>query len=76
MLVCSPPLRVYGVLVWSPPLRVYGVLVCSPPLRDELKEKYEGKLSKVMTGQFYEVFSKVLRVLVGRKVTVPGTYKK
>ena len=51
------------------------VCVCAH-CRDELKEKYEGKLSKTMTGQFYEVFSKVLRVLVGRKVTVPGTYKK
>ena len=56
---------------------VYVMCVCvCAHCRDELKEKYEGKLSKTMTGQFYEVFSKVLRVLVGRKVTVPGTYKK
>ena len=50
------------------------VCTCVDHYRDELKEKYEGKLSKTMTSQLYEVFSKVLRVLVGHEVTVPGTY--
>ena len=44
--------------------------------REELREQYEGKLSREMSGMFYEVFSRVMRVLVGKKITVPGTFKR
>ena len=44
--------------------------------REELREQYEGKLSRDMSGMFYEVFSRVMRVLVGKKITVPGTFKR
>ena len=43
---------------------------------EELKEQYDGKLSREMSGMFYEVFSRVMRVLVGKKITVPGTFKR
>ena len=43
---------------------------------EELREQYEGKLSREMSGMFYEVFSRVMRVLVGKKITVPGTFKR
>ena len=46
--------------------------ICS----EELREQYEGKLSREMSGMFYEVFSRVMRVLVGKKITVPGTFKR
>lgn len=43
--------------------------------RDELKKKYDGKLQKEMTGPLYEVISKVMKILVGRKITTPGSFK-
>ena len=50
-----------------------------PPLAlaysDEIQERYEGKLRQVMSGTLYEVFSRVMRVLVGKKITVPGSFK-
>ncbi|KAL5477341.1 hypothetical protein EMCRGX_G024130 [Ephydatia muelleri] len=79
VLALDPPIRQgqtrYNFVILQLPIEEKEFNVTLSLSEDELKEKYEGKLSKNMTGQFYEVFSKVLRVLVGRKVTVPGTYK-
>jgi len=41
---------------------------------DEIKEKYEGKLEKEMTGLEFEVVSKVFKAITGKKITVPGNY--
>ena len=46
------------------------------PCSEELQEQYDGKLTREMSGSFYEVFSRVMRVLVGKKITVPGTFKR
>lgn len=43
--------------------------------REELKEKYGDKLQPEIQGSLHEVFSKVMRAVVGKKVTVPGSYK-
>ena len=43
--------------------------------REEIEEHYEGKLKQQMSGTLYEVFSRVMRVLVGKKITVPGSFK-
>ena len=43
--------------------------------REEIEEHYEGKLKQEMSGTLYEVFSRVMRVLVGKKITVPGSFK-
>lgn len=37
----------------------------------ELKEKYDGKLEKKMSGPAIEVFAKIIKVLVFRKITTP-----
>lgn len=37
----------------------------------EIREKYEGKLSKIMTGPVYEIVSKVMRHTIQRKITTP-----
>ena len=29
-----------------------------------------------MSGSFYEIFSRVMKVLVGKKVTIPGSFKR
>ena len=43
--------------------------------RKELKEKYDGRLEKHVSGQTYEVLGRVLKGLVNRKITVPGAFK-
>ena len=42
--------------------------------RDDIQEKYEGKLNKVMSGPEYEIISRIMKTLVQRKITVPGTF--
>jgi len=41
---------------------------------EELQEKYEGKLTKEMSGSTYEVMGKVMKAIVNRKITVPGGF--
>ncbi|GAB6029829.1 hypothetical protein CHUAL_005538 [Chamberlinius hualienensis] len=40
----------------------------------EIKEKYEGKIQREMSGPTYEVMSRIMKVLVQRKITVPGNF--
>ena len=44
----------------------------------EIKERYgdSTKLAHEMSGSFYEIFSRVMKVLVGKKVTIPGAFKR
>lgn len=42
--------------------------------REELKEKYEDRLSKELSGPTYDVISRIMKALVNRKVTVPGAF--
>jgi structure-specific recognition protein 1 len=41
---------------------------------DELKDKYGGKLSQELEGPLYEVFARLMRVMVGKKMIVPGSF--
>ncbi|XP_004520241.1 FACT complex subunit Ssrp1 [Ceratitis capitata] len=45
-----------------------------PFTEEELKEKYEGKIEKELSGPLYEVMGKVMKVLIGRKITGPGNF--
>ncbi|XP_033246730.1 FACT complex subunit Ssrp1 [Drosophila miranda] len=40
----------------------------------ELRDKYEGKLEKELSGPVYEVMGQVMKVLIGRKITGPGNF--
>lgn len=40
----------------------------------DIAEKYEGKLTQCMQGPEYEIISRVMKTLVNRKITVPGTF--
>ncbi|XP_046830309.1 FACT complex subunit Ssrp1 [Vespa velutina] len=40
----------------------------------ELKEKYEEKLTKELSGPTYEVLGKVMKVIINRKLTGPGHF--
>lgn len=45
-------------------------------VREELKEKYEGKITQEMDGPIYEIVSRLMKAVVGRRITVPGTFKR
>uniref|UniRef100_A0A8C1GQ97 FACT complex subunit SSRP1 n=1 Tax=Cyprinus carpio TaxID=7962 RepID=A0A8C1GQ97_CYPCA len=42
---------------------------------DEVEKRYEGKLSKNMSGPLFEIVSRVMKALVNRKITVPGNFQ-
>ncbi|XP_069485098.1 FACT complex subunit SSRP1 isoform X1 [Ambystoma mexicanum] len=41
---------------------------------DEVEKRFEGKLTKNMSGSLYEMVSRVMKALVNRKITVPGNF--
>ncbi|XP_069089141.1 FACT complex subunit SSRP1 isoform X2 [Pleurodeles waltl] len=41
---------------------------------EEVEKRFEGKLTKNMSGSLYEVVSRVMKALVNRKITVPGNF--
>lgn len=41
----------------------------------ELNEKYEGKITQEMSGPIYEIVSRLMKAVIGRRITVPGTFK-
>uniref|UniRef100_A0A1Q3EZC6 FACT complex subunit SSRP1 n=1 Tax=Culex tarsalis TaxID=7177 RepID=A0A1Q3EZC6_CULTA len=45
-----------------------------PFTEEELKEKYEDKLTKELSGPVYEVLGKIMKVINNRKLTGPGTF--
>lgn len=42
---------------------------------EELQEKYEGKITQEMSGPIYEIVSRLMKAVIGRRITVPGTFK-
>ncbi|XP_062856980.1 FACT complex subunit SSRP1a [Trichomycterus rosablanca] len=42
---------------------------------EEVEKRFEGKLSKHMSGSLYEMVSRVMKALVNRKITVPGNFQ-
>lgn len=44
-------------------------------LKVGVERKFEGKLSKNMSGSLYEMVSRVMKALVNRKITVPGNFQ-
>ncbi|XP_068111683.1 FACT complex subunit SSRP1 [Hyperolius riggenbachi] len=42
---------------------------------DEVEKRFEGKLTKNMSGCLYEMVSRVMKALVNRKITVPGNFQ-
>ncbi|XP_018364446.1 PREDICTED: FACT complex subunit Ssrp1 [Trachymyrmex cornetzi] len=45
-----------------------------PFTEKELKEKYEDKLTKELSGPTFEVLGKVMKVIINRKLTGPGRF--
>ena len=83
--------HVFFVVALDPPIKQgqtrYHFLVCNFDKDQELtnfevnlpeedfKSKYDGKLSKEMSGPEFEVFSRVFKALVSKKLTIPGNFK-
>lgn len=65
----SLPLSLWAAL----PLLLLPLLPL-PHRREEVEKRYEGKLSKNMSGSLYEMVSRVMKALVNRKITVPGNF--
>ncbi|KAG8125399.1 hypothetical protein E2320_020703 [Naja naja] len=42
---------------------------------DEVEKRFEGRLTKNMSGSLYEMVSRVMKALVNRKITVPGNFQ-
>ncbi|XP_030043369.1 FACT complex subunit SSRP1 isoform X2 [Microcaecilia unicolor] len=42
---------------------------------EEVEKRFEGKLTKNMSGSLYEMVSRVMKALVNRKITVPGNFQ-
>lgn len=42
--------------------------------RKELQDKYEGKITKELSGPTYEVLGKIMKVIINRKLTGPGNF--
>lgn len=53
-------------------LTCVGVCVSN---REDVERRFEGKLSKHMSGSLYEMVSRVMKALVNRKITVPGNFQ-
>uniref|UniRef100_A0A4W6DF61 FACT complex subunit SSRP1 n=1 Tax=Lates calcarifer TaxID=8187 RepID=A0A4W6DF61_LATCA len=49
--------------------------VLPPSNREDVERRFEGKLSKNMSGSLYEMVSRVMKALVNRKITVPGNFQ-
>ncbi|CAH0715384.1 unnamed protein product, partial [Brenthis ino] len=45
-----------------------------PFTEEELKDKYEGKITKELSGPTYEVLAKIMKVVINRRVTGPGDF--
>lgn len=45
------------------------------PPREEVEKRFEGRLTKNMSGSLYEMVSRVMKALVNRKITVPGNFQ-
>jgi structure-specific recognition protein 1 len=41
---------------------------------EEIQEKFDGKLEREISGPTYEVLSKILKAVVSKKITVPGSF--
>ncbi|CAO1443169.1 unnamed protein product [Diamesa serratosioi] len=41
---------------------------------EELKEKYDDKLTKELSGPVFEVLGKIMKVIINRKLTGPGSF--
>ncbi|XP_065226212.1 FACT complex subunit Ssrp1 [Planococcus citri] len=46
-----------------------------PFSEEEIQTKYEGRITKELSGPTYEVLGKIMKVLVNRKITTPGGFK-
>jgi len=49
---------------------IVSILLCS----EDLENKYGNKLTREMSGPEYEIISRIMKTLVNKKITVPGSF--
>lgn len=59
----------------TPRAPVLTVFLSFLPRREEVEKRFEGRLTKNMSGSLYEMVSRVMKALVNRKITVPGNFQ-
>lgn len=59
----------------DPPRTLFSPLPSLPARREEVEKRFEGRLTKNMSGSLYEMVSRVMKALVNRKITVPGNFQ-
>lgn len=59
----------------DPPAVPLPPLPAPRPHREEVEKRFEGRLTKNMSGSLYEMVSRVMKALVNRKITVPGNFQ-
>ena len=50
------------------------ILIVVTFFSEELKEKFEGRLTRDHNGATYEVISRIMKGILNRKITVPGSF--
>lgn len=55
--------------------KCFNAKTLSVSSREDVERRFEGKLSKNMSGSLYEMVSRVMKALVNRKITVPGNFQ-
>jgi len=41
---------------------------------EDLASKYDNKLTREMSGPEYEIISRIMKTLVNKKITIPGSF--
>jgi len=57
-------------------MKLYFVITIIVVFRSELANKYQGKLTKEMSGVEFEVVGKLMKTLADKKITVPGKFSR
>jgi len=59
-------------------LTYYGDFQCAVAVcyycSEDLESKYANKLTREMSGPEYEIISRIMKTLVNKKITVPGSF--
>jgi len=52
---------------------ILTVVVCCG-CSEDMESKYANKLTREMSGPEYEIISRIMKTLVNKKITVPGSF--
>ena len=71
VMITTTTLSIFIVIVVSF-LSVVTIVRCN--CSEDLESKYANKLTREMSGPEYEIISRIMKTLVNKKITVPGSF--